>query len=48
MAVETKKHCAQVSATCILNYRNTQYNNLFNKDNLKGTIQSLVDIFPLI
>ena len=30
MAVEIKKHCAQVSATCILNYRNAQYNNLFN------------------
>ena len=30
MVVETKKHHTQVSATCILNYRNAQYNNLFN------------------
>jgi len=27
---ETKKYHAYLSMTCILNYSNTQYNNLFN------------------
>ena len=27
VAVEMKKHRAYLSATCILNYSNTQYNN---------------------
>ena len=32
MAVEMKKHRTYLSATCILNYSNTQYNNLFNSN----------------